>query len=770
MQIKLSGVLREAIQEAELVSTRFSNGSYMLDHAMVHIIKGNGSHVQTILSRLLKDWELLQLRMKIEQGIALSTHGDFDMSKVVVEKLRNQLYDKTQVINTAHILRAMLDEQIFVCTRVMGQYGITIESINRWIDELPEDENYYEQMHLLMQNNISQAETFQRNIGILTRTKPRVEEQRKAKIPTLEKYGVDLTALAQQAKIEPVVGRNIEIERLVQVLGRKKKNNPVLIGEAGVGKTALVEGLASRIVEHRVPRALKNKRIFSLDLTAMVAGTKFRGDFEQRLKSLVDELRENKNIILFIDELHTIVGAGSSQGSMDTANILKPSLARGELQCIGATTFNEYRQSIESDAALERRFQKIVVEPTSSNQTLEIIRRLAPNYQRHHNVQYSEGSLEACIYYAERYLTDRVFPDKAIDLMDEAGSKASMLGEGTMIEAEHIADVVSISTGIPLSKLTQSEHNRLSRIESSLQQVVLGQDNAVAKVSRAIQRSRTGLKDPNRPIGVFMFVGPTGVGKTLLAKQLATTLYDGSSSIIRIDMSEYSEKHNVSRLIGSPPGYVGYGEGGQLTERVRQQPYSVILFDEIEKAHSDICNIMLQIFDEGHLTDGLGRKVDFRNTVIIMTSNVGSREWSHKRNPLGFSSGSSTQRQSSSRDSLYRKALERSFAPEFINRIDDIVIFRSLGSSEIENIIDLELDRLSQRIVDLGYGFDISLEAKKLLLKMGFCEQYGVRSLKRTLLEELEEPLAELIVCGHLKKGDTAHVECSEATIKLRVA
>ncbi len=770
MQIKLSGVLREAIQEAELVSTRFSNGSYMLDHVIIYIMKSNGSHVQTILSRLLKDWELLQLRIKIEHEISLGRQNEFDMSKVVIEKLRNQLYGKTSVINSAHLLKAMLDEQIFVSTRILGQYGITASSIDNWINELPQDESYYEQMHLLMQNNSSRSETFQKNIGIMTRTQPKVIEQKKLKIPTLEKYGVDLTALAQDAKIEPVVGRNSEIERLVQILGRKKKNNPVLIGEAGVGKSAIVEGLAARIIEGKVPRVLENKRIFSLDLTAMVAGTKFRGDFEQRIKAMVDELRENKNIILFIDELHTIVGAGSSQGSMDTANILKPSLARGELQCIGATTFDEYRQNIENDAALERRFQKIVVEPTSPKQTLEIIRRLVPNYQQHHNVQYSDSSLEACIYYAERYLSDRVFPDKAIDLMDEAGSRASMTGLNQVLDAEHIADVVAASTGIPLTKLTQSENHRLAKIEGSLQQVVLGQDNAVSKVARAIQRSRTGLADPKRPIGVFMFVGPTGVGKTLLAKELATTLYDGADSMIRIDMSEYSEKHNVSRLIGSPPGYVGYGEGGQLTERVRRQPYSVILFDEIEKAHSDICNIMLQIFDEGHLTDGLGRRVDFRNTVIIMTSNVGSREWSNNRTPLGFSSSNSSQNEKASRESLYRKALERDFAPEFINRIDDIVIFSALGESEIENIIELELDKLSQRIIDLGYGFNISDGAKKLLLEIGYSSAYGVRSLKRTILENLEEPLAKLIIDGQLKKGDTASADRSESKIELKVA
>lgn len=766
MQIKLSGLLREAISDAELSLTRFKNGSYLLDHAMIQILKGNGSHVSTILSRVLKDWELLQVRIKIEHDMGLGSDNEFDISRIVIEKLRTELFGKTVILNSAHLLRAMLDERIFVTSRVLSQYGVDAATVEKWTRELPQDENYYEQMHLLLQGTPEALNNPLRrsfDAPLPARTRPS-EPPKQPKIATLEKYGTDLTALALAGRIDPVVGRGKEIERLIQVLGRKKKNNPVLVGEAGVGKSALVEGLALRITEGRVPRSLVGRRLFSLDLTSMVAGTKFRGDFEQRLKDMVDELRENKNVIIFIDELHTIVGAGSAQGSMDTANILKPSLARGELQCIGATTFDEYRQSIESDAALERRFQKITVEPTSSSQTLEIVRRLAPNYQRHHNIVYSDAALEACITLADRYLTDRVFPDKALDLLDEAGSRASMFGVSGTVEAEHIADVVAASTGIPLAKLSQSEHARLMTIEPSLKSLVLGQDAAVAKVSRAIQRSRTGLADPCRPIGVFMFVGPTGVGKTLLAKELAALMFDSADSMIRIDMSEYSEKHNVSRLIGSPPGYVGYGEGGQLTERVRRQPYSVVLFDEIEKAHPDICNIMLQIFDEGHLTDGLGRKVDFRNTVIIMTSNIGSRENSTRRK-LGYGSSSSDEREQKGRDSLYRKALERNFAPEFINRIDDIVVFNTLTTSQIEAIVDLEIARLAKRIASLGYGLDISAEAKKQLVEMGYRPQYGVRSLKRAILESLEEPLSELIVAERLRKGDTASVELADNQI-----
>ncbi|MFI3266982.1 MAG: ATP-dependent Clp protease ATP-binding subunit [Rikenellaceae bacterium] len=774
MQIRLSRILREAIQESELVKTQFMGRSYMLDHAMVHILKANNSHVSTILSRLLQDWELLQARMKIERELSLDTANHFDISNVVIEKLRTELYGKTTVVNSAHLLRAMLGHLSFATTRVLSQYGVDISSIDKWIGDLPQDENYYDEMHFLLQgyDNMPQSRALQRSFSAPMRTRPKMSESppQKSKTPTLDKFCMDLTAMACDGKIDPVIGRNSEIERLVQILGRKKKNNPVLIGEAGVGKSAMVEGLAMRIVEGLVPKVLLGKRIYSLDLTSMVAGTKFRGDFEQRVKTIIDEVKDNKNIILFIDELHTIVGAGSSQGSMDTANILKPSLARGELQCIGATTFDEYRQAIESDAALERRFQKVVVEPTTTAQTLEILRRLAVNYQLYHNVVYSDKALEACVYYSDRYLSDRVLPDKAIDLMDEAGSRVSMMSDITTIEPEHIADVVSLSTGIPLSKLSKSEHKRLREIEMSLQQVVLGQQSAVAKVSRAIQRSRTGLTDPNRPIGVFMFVGPTGVGKTLLAKELSNILYDSSESMVRIDMSEYSEKHNVSRLIGSPPGYVGYGEGGQLTERVRRQPYSIVLLDEIEKAHPDICNIMLQVFDDGHLTDGLGRKVDFRNTVIIMTSNVGSSDVAAKRTPLGFSAQDDNSRVQMSRDSVFRKALEKNFAPEFINRIDDIVVFNTLTDSKFGEIIELELAKLAKRICGLGYGISISDHAKRQLVEKGYSTQYGARSLKRTILEHLEEPLAELIIDGKLQVGDTVNVECIDSRIELEVA
>ena len=647
----------------------------------------------------------------------------------------------------------------------------------------------------------------------------------------LDKFGVNLTQMAREGKIDPVVGREQEIERVVQILSRRKKNNPILIGEAGVGKSAIIEGLALRIAGGEVPYTIADKTLFSLDVSSLVAGTKFRGEFEERMQQLLDELRKAKDTIIFIDEIHTIVGAGSTQGSLDTANILKPALARGELQTIGATTLDEYRENIESDSALERRFQKVVVEPTTPEQTLQILRNIAPHYEQHHKVRYTEEALQACVELTGRYITDRFFPDKAIDVLDEAGSRIhlqsarepaelrqmesaldevrrerreavkelvyekaasarlreialrSKLGESrnewqrsletnpVEITAEHIQQVITSMTGIPAERISGGEMTRLQTLCQHLSQRVVGQQEAVEKISRTIRRSRAGLKDENRPIGVFLFVGPTGVGKTLLAKEVSKWLFDEQRGLIRIDMSEYSEKHNVARLIGSPPGYVGYGEGGQLTETVRRQPYAVILFDEIEKAHPEVFNTMLQIFDEGHLTDGSGRKVDFRNTIIIMTSNVGSRDVVKKSVQVGYSTVSKSATASATPRCEYRKALEQTFAPEFLNRIDDIVLFRTLELSDVERIIELELQGLFERTRRLGYKVKITDGAKRRLAAMGYESRYGVRSLKRTLMDNVEEPLSTLIIDGKLHEGDTVVVESGKPHgVRIRVA
>ena len=655
--------------------------------------------------------------------------------------------------------------------------------------------------------------------------------RRKDDQSALAQYGRDLTRCAENDELDPVTGRDTEITRLIQILIRRTKNNPVLIGEPGVGKSAVVEGLAQRIVAGNVPDMLMGKRVVSLDIGSMVAGSKYRGEFEERLKNVLSEIQKAGDVLLFIDEMHTIVGAGSAEGSLDAANILKPALARGELQCIGATTLDEYRENIETDSALERRFQKVVIEPTTPEQTLQILRNIAPHYERHHKVHYTEEALQACVTLTGRYVTDRYFPDKAIDALDEAGSRAhlqsarepeelramktalsdarrerreavealvyekaasarmreialrSKLGESRAewkrslesnpveITARHIQEVITAMTGIPAERVSDGEMIRLQTLREHLAKRVVGQQEAVEKISRTIRRSRAGLKDENRPIGVFLFVGPTGVGKTLLAKEVSKWLFDERRGLIRIDMSEYGEKHNVARLIGSPPGYVGYGEGGQLTEAVRRQPYAVVLFDEIEKAHPEVFNAMLQIFDEGHLTDGSGRRVDFRNTIIIMTSNVGSRAVIQKSVHVGYSTTSKSAVADRTPQSEYRKALEQTFAPEFLNRIDDIILFRTLEIADVERIIELELQGLLNRTKKLGYKVKITEGAKRRLATMGYESRYGVRSLKRTLMDNVEEPLSSLIIDGKLHEGDTVVVESDKAHgVKLRVA
>ena len=655
-----------------------------------------------------------------------------------------------------------------------------------------------------------------------TRQRRNVSRGDNSATPVIDKYGKDITREAAEGHLDPVVGRELEIERLAQILSRRKKNNPVMIGEPGVGKSAIIEGLAKRIVERKVARTLLDKRIISLDMAAIVAGTKYRGQFEERLKAVIDEVSATGNVIMFIDEIHNIVGAGNASGSMDAANLLKPALARGEFQCIGATTLDEYRKSIEKDGALERRFQKVLVEPTTPEQTLEILHNIKGIYEKHHGVNYTDEALKACVMLTDRYISDRFFPDKAIDAMDEAGSRIHITKVDTPKEIEeleqriaqaqenkfkavqaqnferaasyrdqqeklkeelqvakdrwekeldsrrvtvkenHIAEVVAMMTGVPVQRIAQSEGIRLLGMTDELKKQVIGQDEAIEKIARSIRRNRAGLRDPKRPIGSFMFLGPTGVGKTLLAKKLAEFLFNSADALIRVDMSEYMEKFNVSRLVGAPPGYVGYEEGGQLTEKVRRHPYSVVLLDEIEKAHPDVFNMMLQVLDEGNLTDGLGRKVDFKNTIIIMTSNIGTRELKDFGAGVGFNTNELTKERS---DSVIRKALNRKFSPEFLNRVDDIVTFGSLNHDCILKIVDIELASFYKRVEENGLKLEITQAAKDLVADHGFDIQYGARPLKRAIQSEIEDPLSEMLLREEASAGDTIVIDATDGKI-----
>jgi len=651
----------------------------------------------------------------------------------------------------------------------------------------------------------------------------------KSKTPVLDNFGRDLTLAAEEKRIDPIVGREKELERIAQILSRRKKNNPVLIGEPGVGKSAIAEGLAIRIIERKVSRVLFNKRIIALDLAALVAGTKYRGQFEERMKAVINELENNSDVILFIDEIHTIVGAGNSSGQMDASNMFKPALARGDIQCIGATTLDEYRQNIEKDGALERRFQKVMVDPSTPEETLEILQNIKEYYEDHHLVRYTPEALEACVTLTNRYMSDRFLPDKAIDALDEAGSRVHITNitvpeEIVKIETEiediknkkmsaiqnqkfeeaakfrdeekelniklnnakdewekesnltrepvteeHVSEIIAMMTGVPVQRIAQNEGARLITMESELENSVIGQKEAIIKVTKAIRRNRAGLKDPNKPIGTFIFLGPTGVGKTYLTKVLSKYLFDTEEALIRIDMSEYMEKFAVSRLVGAPPGYVGYEEGGQLTEKVRRKPYSIILLDEIEKAHPDVYHLLLQVLDDGVLTDSSGRKVDFKNTIIIMTSNIGSRQLKEFGDGVGFSTGAKKDNKDSNASGVLEKAMKKTFAPEFLNRIDDVVIFNSLEREDITKIIDLELKTLFSRVKELGYIMNISDEAKEFIIDKGWDKQYGARPLKRAIQKYIEDELAEEIIKVNMNEGDLVYVEFDNKENKIFV-
>ena len=790
------------------------------DKLAMELLSEDASMAYNTLSVMLNTEEMRNLRQSIESMIQSQPKQEPLSPEEFMRDYRDMLldtYDSAKTISTVHILREIVADTTTATSQLLAIYGITAQSIDHSIESLHSPP-------IRMQSEAQFGSLSPRYDGFES------FEQHPKGQKLIDKFGTDLTQLARKGKIDPVVGRDVEIERVLQILSRRRKNNPILIGEAGVGKSAIVEGLALRIASGDVPSAIRGKRIFSLDVSSLIAGTKFRGEFEERMQQLLDELRQESQTIIFIDEIHTIVGAGATQGSLDTANILKPALARGELQTIGTTTLDEYRENIERDAALERRFQKVIVEPTSAKQTLEILHRIAPHYEKHHNVRYSEEALAACVTLTERYITDRHLPDKAIDVMDEAGARCQinsdvlphsilkteqeleqiaqerreaiaalvyekaaiarlkeialkskldeqrsewrreMLKNPTRIEASDIERVITSITGIPTERLSHNEAQRLKGLKSHLLGRVVGQEQAVERVTKSLFRSRVGLKDKNRPIGVFLFVGPTGVGKTLLAKELSKWLFDQKRGLIRIDMSEYNDKHNVARLIGSPPGYVGYGEGGQLTEAVRRKPYSVVLFDEIEKAHPEVFNTMLQIFDEGRLTDGAGREVDFKNTVIILTSNIGSREAAERSAQVGYNTPSKQSNTSLTPQHEYDKALEGRFAPEFLNRIDDIVHFRTLEIEDIEQIIDLELELILDKTRDMGFEVIISPEARRLLSTMGYESKYGVRALRRTLIDNIEEPLSALIIEQSLSSGASIRVDSHEEQIRVQVA
>lgn len=815
----LSQVFKQSKSEAKRLKSEFLN----TEHLLLGIIKTENS-AKEILQNLNAD--LTQIRRKIE---TLNTASLNPISEEVTNISFTKMADhaikraelecrqyKSNEINTVHLLLGILYKYEDPTSNILGAYDIDYEGVSREYQTMLKNSGQSPQMSAY--DDDDEREEFEQmrkptgNLG-----------SAKSKTPTLDNFGRDLTSLARDGKLDPVIGREKEIERVSQILSRRKKNNPLLIGEPGVGKSAIAEGLALRIQQKKVSRVLYGKRVITLDLASLVAGTKYRGQFEERMKAIMTELEKNRDVILFIDELHTIVGAGSSTGSLDASNMFKPALARGEIQCIGATTLDEYRQYIEKDGALERRFQKVMVEPTSIDETIQILNQIKDKYEEHHNVVYTPEAILACVNLTSRYITDRFLPDKAIDAMDEAGSrvyiknmkvpteiidfekkieeikelKQKAVKAQDYLEArklkdeeerlqmelnsaqdkwdkdakekketvteENVAEVVSMMSGVPVTKVGKNELDKLAQMDEKLNGKVIGQADAVKKVVKAIQRNRAGLKDPNRPIGTFIFLGTTGVGKTELAKVMARELFESDESLIRIDMSEYMEKFAVSRLVGAPPGYVGYEEGGQLTEAVRRKPYAVVLLDEIEKAHPDVFNILLQILDEGHVTDSLGRKIDFRNTIIILTSNIGTRDLKDFGDGVGFGTSAKKTTSDSRARSTIENALKKAFAPEFLNRIDDIVIFNSLVQDDIKKIIDIELNKLYGRLEKLGYKVELTEEAKDFISEKGWDKDFGARPLKRAIQKYIEDLLAEMLVNKQLNEGETVVLEVNEA-------
>ena len=821
---RVSDIIAYSKEEANRLRNRYIGP----EHILLGMLRDGGGKAIEILIRLDVDLQRIKNRLegllKDVEDETLLPDGDIPLSPISAKILKMCMLEarllKSATADTEHVLLAILKDGDNLAATILEEnqvdYQIVFEQIsmkspnpNAGMGLPQDDEEEEDDMSFSRESHGAESAS-----SSTTQTTSRKSSN---STPVLDNFGMDMTKAAEEGKLDPVVGREREIERLAQILSRRKKNNPVLIGEPGVGKSAIVEGLALRIVQKKVSRILFEKRVVMLDMASVVAGTKYRGQFEERLRSIINELQKNPDIILFIDEIHTIVGAGTAAGSMDAANMLKPALARGEIQCIGATTLDEYRKNIEKDGALERRFQKVVVEPTTAEETLQILKNIKDKYEDHHNVTYTEEALEACVKLSGRYITDRNFPDKAIDAMDEAGSRmhltnisvpkeveeqeeliekarnlkaeavksqnfelaasyrdrekelsvrldemkaeweARLKDDRQMVGEEEIANVISMMSGVPVQRMAQAEGLKLANMKEELQSKVIAQDEAIEKLTKAILRSRVGLKDPNRPIGTFMFLGPTGVGKTHLAKQLAKYMFGSTDALIRIDMSEYMEKYTVSRMIGAAPGYVGYEEGGQLTEKVRRKPYSIVLLDEIEKAHSDVFNILLQVLDEGRLTDNYGRTVDFKNTVIIMTSNIGTRQLKEFGRGVGFTTQSRMSDNEHSR-SVIQKALNKTFAPEFLNRLDEIITFDQLSLEAITKIVDIELKSLYERIEAIGYKLMVDEDAKKFLASKGYDVQFGARPLKRAIQSYLEDGLSELIVSAGLQPGDTVNV------------
>jgi ATP-dependent Clp protease ATP-binding subunit ClpC len=832
MEAKFSPRVRDVISYSREEAIRLGHDYIGAEHLLLGLIReGEGKAIKTLKSL---DVDLIRLKKSVEDAIRnTASHknitGNIPLTKQAEKVLKVTYLEakifKSEIIGTEHLLLSVLRDEDNIAAQILHQYAVTYEVFKEQLEE-----NFYgpkgEYPSEPGEEDFGREQEKSYGMGSGRKT------ETKSKTPVLDNFGRDLTKAAEEGRLDPIVGREQEIERVSQILSRRKKNNPILIGEPGVGKTAIAEGLALRIVQRKVSRVLFNKRIVTLDLASLVAGTKYRGQFEERMKAVMNELEKNPDVILFIDEIHTIIGAGGASGSLDASNMFKPALARGDIQCIGATTLDEYRQYIEKDGALERRFQQVMVNPASPEETVEILHNIKEKYEDHHGVDYTEEAIHACVTMSERYISDRYLPDKAIDVLDEAGARVHITNihvpnnildlekkieeikvqknkvvksqqyeeaaklrdkEKQLIEQletakaeweeetkkqrftvneEDIAEVISMMTGIPTKRIAQSEGIRLLNMEKDLEDSVIGQNDAIKKLTKAIQRTRAGLKDPNRPIGSFVFLGPTGVGKTELAKVLAKYLFDSTDNLIRIDMSEYMEKFAVSRLVGAPPGYIGYEEGGQLTEKVRRKPYCVVLLDEIEKAHPDVYNILLQVLDEGFLTDSLGRKVDFRNTVIIMTSNIGSRQLKDFGKGVGFSTGAKEKAIDEYTKSVIEGALKRSFSPEFLNRIDDLIIFNPLNEEDITKIIDLQLELLYKRINVMGYQIKVSDKAKKLLAEKGYDPQYGARPLKRVIQKYLEDQIAEEILKSEINEGDTIAVDLNkddEKTLSIKI-
>ena len=812
-----------------------NNSAIMPAHLMLEL-SAPGTSSEQLMSDIAGSDTVARLRANLDAALyepSASEGKDADfynrtLTLIIKLAIIEARYMKASLVDVEHLLLSLLHNKDVHNMELLVPFfnaGIVYSAVAALIKgATAEEDEPTATLEPPTENGDNQASTGGTSESSKSANQGKARRTGRGDTPMLDKFGNDMTLAAQEGRLDPVVGREVEIERLAQILSRRKKNNPVLIGEPGVGKSAIVEGLALRIVQRKVSRILFNKRVVSLDMASIVAGTKYRGEFEERIKAILNELQKNPNIILFIDEIHTIVGAGNAQGSMDAANMLKPALARGEIQCIGATTLDEYRVNIEKDGALERRFQKVMVEPTTAEETLTILNNIKPQYEKHHGVIYTDDALEACVKLTDRYISDRNFPDKAIDALDEAGSRVkvtnievpaeieqletrladvnerklaaaqshdfatatrlrdeageisaqldrartdwekAMQENRETVNAEKVAEVVAMMTGVPVQRIAQAEGLRLREMGPKLQNAIVGQDDAINKIVKAIQRNRLGLKDPGKPIGTFMFLGPTGVGKTLLAKKLAEYLFDSADTLIRIDMSEYMEKFSVSRLIGAPPGYVGYEEGGQLTERVRRHPYSVVLLDEIEKAHPDVFNLLLQVMDEGRLTDSLGRRIDFKNTIIIMTSNIGTRQLKEFGSGVGFNTRE-TDREFS--HGVLTKALNKAFSPEFLNRIDDIIIFENLDKEAIYKIIDIELAGFYKRLAALGYSVTLSDEAKNFIASKGCDVQFGARPLKRAIQKYLEDELAELLLSTKVSQGDEIIVGYDEENKKI---